>query len=342
MSPRIDVITPHMKRRQTGVTTSFKAVVPLVAQQVALASYGTVSFDGIPHLDRRALVSLPNTPRIWHARRNNELIAGLAYKWLLRRRLNLVFTYAKQSPPSWITRFLMRRCAALIAVSPAAAERAGLPCTVIPHGINVATFTPASVSEKHDLRGHLGLPQGVTLLGCFGRLREDKGTGDLIDALAAVLPDHPQAHVVLIGAALGKHDAFVQAKLETLKTRGLLARIHLIPEVPATQIAAYYRALDLYVAPSWKEGFGLTVAEAMACALPVIATKTGYAPELIAASGQGQLVNPRDVGALGSALASALSKPAGADQTARRSIVDQLSIEAESTAITKVYKDLLP
>jgi len=245
-----DVITPHMKRRQTGVTTSFKALTPVLAKHVALATYGTVRVDDITHLERADLRRLPrDRPRIWHARRNNELIAGLMVKWFWRKRLELIFTYATERTPSWITRALMRQCSALIAVSPAAAARAGMPCTVVPHGVDTTHFSPAEASEKHTLRKALDLPERGPLLGCFGRLREDKGTGDLIEALLRVLPQHPDAHVLLIGAALGKNEAYLNAKLDALEAASLRDRVHLRNEVPATQIADYYRALDLYVAP---------------------------------------------------------------------------------------------
>ena len=83
---------------------------------------------------------------------------------------------------------------------------------------------------------------------------------------------------------------------------GLADRIRFLPEVPVDQVAGWYGALDLYVAPQRWEGFGLTPLEAMACGVPVVATTVGAFEEIVTPE-TGALVPPGDVDAMTRAVA---------------------------------------
>jgi len=125
MSPRdpadIDVIAPNFKKRMSGVTSTIFRLVPRQASQIAIASAGPNLPGDIPQVPVSALVTMPRSgpsgPRVWHARRNNEMLAGLALKYLLGKRLKLLFTSAAQRDHSGYTKWLLRRMDRLVATS---------------------------------------------------------------------------------------------------------------------------------------------------------------------------------------------------------------------------------
>jgi glycosyltransferase involved in cell wall biosynthesis len=79
--------------------------------------------------------------------------------------------------------------------------------------------------------------------------------------------------------------------------------------LPSAELVALYRRATLVVVPSLYEGFGLPAAEAMACGTPVVATRAGALPEVLAAGGGGLLVPPGDAEALAKAIATLLDQP---------------------------------
>ena len=104
-------------------------------------------------------------------------------------------------------------------------------------------------------------------------------------------------HALVLGRATGKHRSY-QAQLERrVVDEGVAAQVLFLPEVPAHEVANWYAALDLYVAPQRWEGFGLTPLEAMACGVPVVATTVGAFPDVVS-TGVGRLVPPGEAQAM--------------------------------------------
>lgn len=97
-----DVIAPNFKKRLSGVTATIVRLVPLQSKQIAIAATGPVLPDIVPQVPLQQLPFMsrhgPHASgyRVWHARRNVEMIAGLALKYLLAKRLKLIFTSASQ------------------------------------------------------------------------------------------------------------------------------------------------------------------------------------------------------------------------------------------------------
>jgi len=124
---------------------------------------------------------------------------------------------------------------------------------------------------------------------------------------------------------------------------GLTQRLLFCPEVETQDMADWYRVLDLYIAPQRWEGFGLTPLEAMACGVPVIATKVG-AFEQILTPQTGALIETNDTGAMAQATLKVLSdKTALAEMghAARAHVTQNFSIEREAQALVDVYQRLL-
>lgn len=340
---QIEVIAPNLKRRLSGVTATVVRLIPVQARAIGIVTTGPGLPPELPHMPLWRVALLPRDRwRVWHARRNTEMLAGVILRGLFRRRLKLLFTSAAQRRHSGYTRWLIRQMDAVVATSPQAASYLERPATVIMHGVETEVFHPAA--DKAALRRALGLPEDGLLLGCFGRLRAQKGTDVLIEAAIEVLPRHPQARLVFTGRETADNRSFMDGLRARIAAAGLADRIRFLGEIPWADVVRLYAALDLFVAPARWEGFGLTPLEAMASGVPVIATRVGAFEAQIDAPVTGRLIPPGDVPALAAALDEMLADPdalAAAGRAGRARVEAQFRIEAEAAALIAVYRRLL-
>ncbi len=340
----IEVIAPNFSRRLSGVTSTLERLLPVQARTLRIAALGPGLSPSLPHLRWRDVPKLARKPkdrrfRIWHARRNLEMLAGVALRDLLRFPLKLVFTSASQRRHTKWTRFLIGRMDAVISTSAATASYLERPSTVIPHGIDAGAFHPAE--DKAEARAALGLPD-LRLVGCFGRIRHQKGTDVFVDAMLRVLPTRPDAGAVVLGRATSQHTAFLEDLKARVAAAGLQARILFPDEVAPSAVADWYRALDIYVAPQRWEGFGVTPLEAMASGVPVVATTVGAFPDLIAEE-TGMLIPPGNVDAMTDAVALVLDDPQHAQTLSLRGltrVLSQFKMDNETQRICAVYEGL--
>ena len=341
----IDVIAPNFKRRLSGVTATVARLVPLQASSIAITACAPEMPDEVPNVHWSKLLTMarrgPSGPRVWHARRNVEMIAGLALRGLLGKRLKLLFTSASQRHHTGLTKALIRRMDAVIATSAKTAGYLDRPATVIHHGIDTDTFAPHP--DKAALRTELGLPAGP-LMGCFGRIRAQKGTDVFVDAMIRVLGDHPDAAGIVMGRAVDKDQAFLDDLRARVQAAGLNDRLLFLPEVPVWETPRFYQALDIYIAPQRWEGFGLTPLEAMACGAPAIATRVGAFEELIVDGETGTLIDAGNVDQMVDATQALLSNPAmlaAWTTNARQHMVGHFQLQQEADAIIAIYRKLL-
>ncbi|MFZ1727644.1 MAG: glycosyltransferase family 4 protein [Albidovulum sp.] len=338
----IEVIAPNLKRRLSGVTATIARLVPVQAGMICIAATGPGLPGHMPHLPLWRCFFLPRgRTRVWHARRNTEMLLGLVLKHLFRRRLKLLFTSASQRRHSRYTKWLIGRMDGVIATSQKTAAYLEHPADVILHGIDTQGFSPAQ--DRGALRRDLGLPEDGVIMGCYGRIRAQKGTDAFVGAALALLPDRPDVTALVMGRATEGHEGFLTGLKDRVTEAGLSERLLFLPEVPVDRIADWYRVLDLYVAPQRWEGFGLTPIEAMACAVPVVATRVGAFEEIVTED-TGSLVPPDDIATLTAAIApwlddGALRRNGSASALAR--IVTRFRIEDEASAIVAVYRRLL-
>ncbi|NAZ35348.1 glycosyltransferase family 4 protein [Rubellimicrobium sp. CFH 75288] len=337
----VAVIAPNLKRRLSGVTSTLFRLAPLQARDIPLAVVGPALPPGLPRMRLSALPLMPRRPRVWHARRNSEMLLGLALR-AMGHDLRLVFTSASQRRHTRWTRALIARMDAVVATSSQSAAYLERPAFVIPHGIDAEAFRPAP--DRAALRRMLGLPEAGPILGCFGRIRAQKGTDLFVDAVIAALAGRPDGAAVVLGRATPDHRAFLDGLRARVAAAGLGDRILFRGEVPVDQVARWYAVLDLFVAPQRWEGFGVTPLEAMACGVPVLATDAGAFPDLVVPGETGLLV-PRDDGpALSSALTEALSDPARLarwGEAGRARVLSRFRLEDEAAALNALYRRLL-
>lgn len=343
---QIDIIAPNLKKRMSGVTSTVFRLVPVQARTMHIATVGPVIPDDIPRVSFRDLVLMarkgPSGARVWHARRNFEMIAGLLLKYLLFKRLRLVFTSAAQRDHTPFTKWLIRRMDRVIATSSRSAAFLRVDNTVIHHGIETALFHP--VDKKAEIRRRLGLPEKAVLVGCFGRVRHQKGNDLFVEAMIRLLPGRPDVVAVMMGGVTEENRKFADDLAARAREAGLSDRILFLPEEKHWDISPWFKALDVYIAPQRWEGFGLTPLEAMACGVPVVATRAGAFEDLIVDGHTGRLVDIEDLDALTAAVAVLLDDPvirAEWGENAAKHVEKRFRIESEAEAINRVYRQLL-
>lgn len=343
-APSLEVIAPHISRRQSGVTATLERVLPAQAKYVSIATLGSQLPPTTPRIhafDLLRLRKLPPTgrPRIWHARRNIEMLVGIFLRDLLGYPLRLVFTSASQRHHTRWTRALINRMDGLIATSRATADYLEHPAAVIAHGIDPEIFSPCL--DKGIVRQQLGLPD-MKLVGCFGRIRRGKGSDVFVDALLSIMSARTDVGAVLLGHATSPHLSFLKEQREKIRSAGVADRFFILPEVTTSEMPNWYRALDIYVAPQRWEGYGVTPLEAMASGVPVVATRVGAFPNILT-SDTGALVEPGDSDSMTKAISTMLDEPwrmQEMGQAGRERVVRNFSIDEEARQINQVYREI--
>lgn len=338
----IEVIVPNFKRRLSGVTSTIIQLVPLQAKTLGIATLGPGLPDSLPKMrwwQIPALWRRPSSgkPRIWHARRNTEMLGGIILRDVLHMPLRLVFTSASQREHTAWTRFLISRMDAVIATSHKTGAYLKVPHTVIMHGIDTERFRPAE--DKHQARLDVGLDPSFAYVGCFGRIRHQKGTDLFVDAMIELLPKNPGWAAIIAGRTTTKHQAFEDTLRANIEKAGLSDRILFVGE--HKDIERWYRALDLFIAPQRWEGFGLTPLEAMASGVPVVAADVGAFSELVVPGKAGDVVAREDNIALKSAIRSRIADRvlvAAEGRESRCRVEAEFVLQREAASLTAIYR----
>ncbi|MBO0662629.1 glycosyltransferase family 4 protein [Jiella sp. MQZ9-1] len=337
----VEVVAPNFKRRLSGVTSTIVQLVPLQARSLSIAAFGPGLPATLPHLAWRDLASFWRRPqrrafRIWHARRNTEMLAGLVMRDLLHMKLKLVFTSAAQRHHTAWTRFLIGRMDQVVATSERSRSYLKVPATVVMHGVDCTRFSPDGPMPQGGIAAQLA---DHKVIGCSGRIRYQKGTDVFVDAMISLLPGHPDWSAVITGRVTADNRDFADALKARIAAAGLADRILFAGEVD--DIRAWFRRFDLYVAPPRNEGFGLTPLEAMASGTPVVASDAGAFPELIVEGVTGRIVPAGDVGALAKAIAPYLGDAvlrAAAAKAALNHVRARFPLQREVEDLRKVYE----
>src|SRR5918911_5160359 len=201
----LQLIVPNRHRRYSGVTATNRMVAPKLAKMFRAAWLGSDAPDGIARMGFADLLKLwrCRAPLIWHARRNDEMIAGIllrALGWPLR----LVFTSAAQRHHKRLTRWLIRQMDAVIATSALSASYLEREATVVMHGVDTDAYAPPA--NRAAAFAESGLP-GRYAIGCFGRVRAQKGSDVFVDAMCRLLARYPGFTAVIVGGIVPEQQA---------------------------------------------------------------------------------------------------------------------------------------
>ena len=342
-SDEISVIAPNLKTRWSGVTSTVFRLLPVQKHQIGIACTGPKLPRELPRVTLLQLLFMrARTSRVWHARRNTEMLAGLALKTILRKNLKLLFTSAAQRRHSRYTRWLIRRMDRVVATSARAGGFLEVPHDVIMHGVDCDRFRPAA--HKRDVKDALGLPADHCLIGCFGRVRPQKGTDRFVEIMMALVKRQPDVTAVITGGTTPDNRGFHDDLSGRVTRSGLGGRILFLGEQPDGKVPEFFRAMDIFVAPQRWEGFGLTPLEAMASGVPVVATRAGAFEEMIRDGETGLIVDTDDDAALEAAIDALVADPvrrADMGRAARAHVLDAFALETEAAALTRVYRELL-
>ena len=316
------VVLLHFHGRRTGVTRH----VEDVARRLPAVVTGWGPLRDVRRIPWRALLARARSgPVVVHAHRNLELLAALLLRWM-RPSVRVVFTRHSAGRPSAWTRFLARRADARVVLTRVALRELGLRAEVVPHGVDVARFSPPADRDESWRALGVGRSHGV---GAVGRIRPAKGQQDLAAAWVTLGPKFPRWGAVLAGRVTRRWRAFAD-RLAGLEQLGELE-----------DMPALYRGLTVLVQPSRQESFSLVLLEAMASGCCVVAAALPHYPEMVEHGVTGFLYAPGDVPGLVALLEPLLAHPSRAAAVGRAAVDEvraRWTLDAEVEALRGVYE----
>lgn len=217
-------------------------------------------------------------------------------------------------------------------------ERLGIRrMTWIPNGVDADRFRPPSAASRGAARRSLGLDEAALVLGCVASLTRVKRHADLVEAFAIVHGQLPSARLLLVGD--GPLRAAIGSQVEAM---GLADAVVLLGD--RSDIESLLPALDIALLASSTEGMSNAILEAMACALPVVATAVGGNLQLVQDRVSGLLVPAADPASLAAAMLELAGSPAlrrTMGEAARARIEREFSLDAMASSYDRLYRRLL-
>ena len=211
---------------------------------------------------------------------------------------------------------------------------------IIPSGVDCDHFRPASSSEREPARTRLGVAPGDFLVGTAGMLEERKGHRYLLEAIAIVNRARGEASRIKCAIA---GDGAMREELAKLARKFEIANDTLFLGMIGDS-RRLLDALDVFVFPSLKEGLGVALLEAMACGLPVIATRAGGVVDIVEDNRSGMLAPPRDAMSLAKAIASLAgdtTRRSELGSAARMRVIENFSMDAMTKKTIDLYRACL-
>ncbi len=235
---------------------------------------------------------LAHRPAVLSTKHNMAYVRGQS-SWLMRNLFYWPAMYLSDQIIT-VTEALRQQAIARLRINPARV-------TTIHNGIDAERYYRPDA--RAATRAALGLDPDAFVITYTGRLIGGKGLEDLLRAARPLVERHPACRVLIVG------EGELLARLQQLAGElGLLSHVIFagfrrdVPEVLA--------ASDAFVLPSFSEGLPLSVLEAMAAGKPVVVSRVGGVPEIVADGETGLMIEPGDVPGLTAALLSLIEDPA--------------------------------
>lgn len=255
----------------------------------------------------------------------------------------------------WIKKFLFGRADLFISINPIIlkvcldSNISESKVLTIPNAVDTERFYPANdLSEKQILRSELNLPLDGAIVLFVGFFSKDKGPNILFEAWKKLKKQMQQSDIRLL--FIGSTDtSYFEIKFDIVKKIKDDIRAHgmgkeVIFVEKTLQIEKYYKASDVFVLPSLREGLPNALLEAMSTALPCIsADLKGVADYLISDKKEGLIFTPGDIEGLSKAICALLNDKNMAEElgrNARKKILDKFSIDKVSIQYQYLYDKL--
>ncbi len=204
---------------------------------------------------------------------------------------------------------------------------------LIPNGIALTEFASEARTNASTAKAGEEIVR-LLFVGAMGRL---KGERDLLRAVQLLTTRYPRLRLTLLGhGAETIQDLIAEAELAPF--------IEYIGPVKLTERARFFQQADFFVLPSYAEGMPISIIEAMAAGLPVIATRIGGIPELIEEEQEGWLIEAGDIQALAERIALLLDHPqlrfqAGANGQQKAQQFDLAQVIQQLGAVLRQMRD---
>ena len=262
----------------------------------------------------------------------------------------LVITRHVLFPLHKLHRFMLSRVARVVAVSQAVAQSLSAQglfpthkISVVTNGIDLKRFEETERSANREMfRQRAGIAPGRRLVGMLGEIKPLKGQEEFLRAAAMLARRITDVDFVIAGSdtsRTGEHRAHIERLITRLELRG---RVHLTGWLD--DAAPLFASLDLFVSASHTESFGLSIVEAMASGVAVVATETQGAREIIEDGITGVLVPVGDVEALCSAITKLLDdakERRRIGHVARRAARERFSLDRMVDETERIYREVL-
>jgi glycosyltransferase involved in cell wall biosynthesis len=204
-------------------------------------------------------------------------------------------------------------------------------------GIDLDRFQPATFDQEQRAREKWGIGPSDPVMGIVSKLWEGKGHEILIKALKDVKKDIHKAKLVIVG------EGYLEDKLRSLTDTFGLTESVIFTGFQAN-VSEVIKVFDVAVLPSFFEGMGRVLLEAMAMEKPVVASRVGGIPDIVKDGINGFLTTPGDIKELGDALKKLLNDKRLATRMGkdgRKGVTAQFSADVMVNAIKDVYKESL-
>jgi L-malate glycosyltransferase len=241
-----------------------------------------------------------------------------------------------------VDRCLARISSRIVCVSESVRESliecVGIPpyrTTVIHNGVEVYVPPEDATARSEALRASVGVPPGAPLVVTVGRLEPPKGHDTLLRTIPLVAERVPDARFALVGDGSLRTVLEHQADLLGIRERCIFLGHR--EDVRETMVAA-----NLIVSPSRREGFSLTVLEAMSVRRPIVATDVGGNTEAIVGGECGLIVPPENVAGLADAIVRMLLDPVTADRFAAHAATrfgEMFTLDAMTRKTETLYEE---
>jgi glycosyltransferase involved in cell wall biosynthesis len=219
---------------------------------------------------------------------------------LLHPRCSITVLYLNRSRLwQWYFRLIIRQTSGVLALSREWLQLQSLVpgCTIfyLPNGIDQTPYR--KIAEGRLSANKIGTRIKLLYLGYVGK---DKGSFDLIEAAKILKSSGENVSIDIVGDEL--HEGEREEAQKKIREEGVEDYVRLHPAAYGEAKLDFFREADIFVYPSYHEGLPNAVLEAMACALPVVATTVGGIPDQVQDGVNGILVKPGDPCQLGEAL----------------------------------------